>query len=68
MEQGQIIVVKFNNVNKYLEFIVHCFINFLISGVHVHIARQNVLFLTIAALGIDRIDAAIKKFEGERIL
>lgn len=71
MEQGNIIAVHFNG-DKYLEFINHCFVNFLISGVHVRIVdafgQQFILFITIAALGIDRIDRVVLKFGGEIVL
>lgn len=71
MEQGNIIAVYFKG-EKYLEFINYCFVNVLISGVHVKIVdvfdRENILFLTIAAPGIDRIDDAIKKFGGKIVL
>jgi hypothetical protein len=71
MEQGNIIAVYFKG-DKYLEFINHCFVNVLISGVHVKIvdvfAQENILFLTIAAPGIDRIDRVILKFEGKIVL
>jgi hypothetical protein len=69
MEQGDMIAVHFKG-DKYLEFINHCFVNFLISGVHVKVvdAQESVLFVTIAAPGIDRIDRAVLKFEGKIIL
>jgi hypothetical protein len=71
MEQGDIIAVYFKS-DKYLEFINHCFVNALISGVHVKIvdvfAQENILFLTITAPGIDRIDRVILKFEGKIVL
>jgi len=75
MERGEIIAAQFKG-DKYLEFINFCFVNVLISGVDVKIVDINVsplaweyiLFIRIAAPGIDRIDRAIVKFEGSRIL
>ena len=64
MNAGHILVVKFNN--GYFEFINSCFTNFLISGVHVQLTGLDnaVLFITVAAPGIDRIEKAVGDFGG----
>jgi len=69
MEQGEIVIVKFKN-DQYLNFINHCFVNVLISGVDVKVVDllETILIVRVAAPGIDRIDRVIVKFEGDRIL
>ena len=69
MEDGDIVVAEFN-LGEYLEFINFCFLNGLISGIDLRFKGEDkrVLFLRIDAPGIDRIDRAIVKFGGSRVL
>jgi len=68
LEQGAILAVLFKS-DDYLGFINHCFSNVLISGVQVKFKDMDaILFITIAAPGIDRIVSAIKEFKGISIL
>lgn len=71
MEQGTIIAVHFKS-DDYLKFINFCFSNVLIAGAQVKIINaipiEVVVFVTLAAPGIDRIDRAILKFNGNIVL
>ena len=71
MEQGTIIAVHFKS-DEYLQFINFCFSNVLISGAQVNIIKdipiEVVVFVTLAASGIDRIDRTILKFHGRSVL
>lgn len=70
MEQGTILAVHFKS-DEYLQFINHCFVNVLISGVHVKFVEppgEVVVFVLLAAPGIDRIDRVVLKFNGKIIL
>lgn len=68
MEQGEIVAIQFNN-DDYLDFIHHCFVNVLISGVDVKF-KENfgvTLIVRVAAPGIDRLDRSILKFKGRTL-
>lgn len=72
MYSGDIVLVKFEGDN-YIKFISHCLANMLISAVAVKLTAQgsgydHLLMLTVAAPGIDRLDAAITQFNGERLI
>lgn len=71
LESGEIVVIHFKG-DKYLSFISHCFANVLVSGVQVKIldafSGEVLLFLTVASPGIDRLQDAVKKFEGDIVL
>ena len=74
-EQGHIVVADFRE-GKHLDFITHCFENVLVQGLHAQNKWSDPmapkedwfdcyrLFLTLAAPGIDRIEAAIEQFGG----
>jgi len=71
MEQGTILAVHFKS-DEYLQFINFCFSNVLISGAQVKVINaipvETVVFITLAAPGIDRIDRAVVKFHGHIVL
>jgi hypothetical protein len=71
MEQGTILAVSFKS-DEYLQFINFCFVNVLISGAQVKIVNaiptEVIVFVTLAASGIDRIDRAALKFHGDIVL
>lgn len=68
---GDIVTVRFKN-DSYISFIEYCFVNCLISGVHVKITGDPgkftyTLLLFIAAPGVDRLEKAIQDFGPEVI-
>jgi hypothetical protein len=67
MSVGDIMIIEFFTEN-YLKFISHCFSNYLISGVDVRIdnvyAERYILFIRVAAPGIDRLRDTIEQFGG----
>jgi hypothetical protein len=68
LEQGNILGIYFKN-DDYLKFLNDCFSNFLITGVDVKLfGTGQVLFVKIAAPGIDRINEAVKKHGGEIVI
>jgi hypothetical protein len=71
MEQGTILAVHFKS-DEYLQFINFCFTNVLISGAQVKIIDavlgEAIVFVSLAAPGIDRIDRVVVKFNGHIVL
>ncbi len=78
LREGEIVAITYDCItisdeNQYLEFIHDAFINHLITGVHVQ--RSNpleshhkvMLFVTVAAPGIDRLAYAVERTGGKFI-
>jgi hypothetical protein len=71
LSQGEILVVRFNN-DSYLSFIEYCFVNTLISGVHVKAIGlvpdfAYTLILFVSGPGIGKLEKAVEDF-GAKII